>query len=146
MCSYTGAIGIRFKLKDSDTSWTFVSAHLAAHDYNVLRRNLDWQSIVSRMVFHENGQALQIYYTSYLFVFGDLNYRISVTSPRALPLHDISDRIRNDRDALLQHDQLLHEQKGERTLHGLQEGRIAFQPSYKYKVGTDDYKVCRVRC
>ncbi len=51
-----GAVGARIVVaaadgKGPDEVLTFVSAHLAAHDHNVLRRNLDWQNIVQRMVF-----------------------------------------------------------------------------------------------
>lgn len=34
-----------------DDVLTFVTAHLAAHDHNVPRRNRDWKNIVSRLVF-----------------------------------------------------------------------------------------------
>ncbi|KAK0546698.1 hypothetical protein OC845_004456 [Tilletia horrida] len=51
-----GAVGLRLVLKGATASakdevYTFVSAHLAAHDHNVPRRNADWANIVRRMVF-----------------------------------------------------------------------------------------------
>ncbi|KIS70723.1 uncharacterized protein UMAG_01879 [Mycosarcoma maydis] len=51
-----GAVGARVVVaaadgKGPDEVLTFVSAHLAAHDHNVPRRNKDWQQIVQRMVF-----------------------------------------------------------------------------------------------
>lgn len=51
-----GGVGVRIVVaaadgKGPDEVLTFVSAHLAAHDHNVLRRNKDWQQIVQRMVF-----------------------------------------------------------------------------------------------
>lgn len=51
-----GAVGARIVVASADAKGpdevlTFVSAHLAAHDHNVLRRNKDWQQIVQRMVF-----------------------------------------------------------------------------------------------
>lgn len=53
-----GAVGVRITLNSEDeksdeeeTVMTFVTAHLAAHDYALQRRNEDWQSIVERLVF-----------------------------------------------------------------------------------------------
>lgn len=51
-----GAAGVRLVVGGAvpgmqDEVLTFVSAHLAAHDHNVPRRNADWRSIVSRLVF-----------------------------------------------------------------------------------------------
>lgn len=79
------------------TSFTFVTAHLAAHQGKVARRAEDWRAIVERLVFtpfgpsadfvpHRRrnpfkalerynpkamgGPVLQVYDSSYLFVFG----------------------------------------------------------------------------
>ncbi|KAK0561281.1 hypothetical protein OC844_003285 [Tilletia horrida] len=50
-----GAVGLRLVLAGAnggrDEVYTFLSAHLAAHDHNVPRRNRDWANIVRRMVF-----------------------------------------------------------------------------------------------
>lgn len=49
-----GAVGVRFFISKEDvagrqreTELTFVGAHLAAHEYNVERRNQNWESTVS---------------------------------------------------------------------------------------------------
>lgn len=147
-----------------DTVYTFVTAHLAAHDHGLARRNQDWQSIVERLIFSTDGpsevyeptkkkdvfkslvknndyvgaEGIQIYDTSYLFFFGDLNYRISTTTPKPLPLHLISHKLANDLPSLLQQDQLKTAQSHNLTLHNLQEGTITFKPTYKYIPGTLD--------
>lgn len=48
-----GAIGVRVVMEDAgrEEVLTFVGAHLAAHDHMVERRNADWQSIVTRLIF-----------------------------------------------------------------------------------------------
>ncbi|PKI86006.1 hypothetical protein MVES_000418 [Malassezia vespertilionis] len=51
-----GAVGARVRVASStpgaeDEVYTFVCAHLAAHDHNVQRRNADWRSIAERLVF-----------------------------------------------------------------------------------------------
>lgn len=89
------------------------------------------------------------------YLCSDLNYRISIKSPRALPLHLIahkvfcfsilfqnnlnqpkSHQISTDLPCLLLHDQLTQERSARRTLHNLQEGTIRFKPTYKYIVGS----------
>lgn len=71
--------------------FTFVTAHLAAHDHGLQRRNQDYASIVSRLVFTHDQlssqyqpkksliappisieEGKQMYETSYLFFFGKL--------------------------------------------------------------------------
>ena len=142
MCS--GAVAIRFQMKDSGASFTFVSAHLAPHDYNVSRRNADWASLVSSLVFTSSSSTstYQIYDTSYLFVMGDLNYRLNSTKPEKLAIKDIGNYLgEGNIEGLLRHDQLSQEQKEGRTMHGLEEGKIGFPPTYKFVKGTDRYKV-----
>lgn len=142
---YTGAVAIRFQMRDSDASFTFVSAHLAPHDYNVSRRNADWASLVSSLVFSSSSSSsstYQIYDTSYLFVMGDLNYRLNSTKPERLAIRDIGNYLgEGNIEGLLRHDQLSQEQKEGRTMHGLKEGKIGFPPTYKFVKGTDRYKV-----
>lgn len=51
-----GAAGVRVVVGGAvagqpDEAVTFVTAHLAAHDHNVKRRNRDWKNIVTRLVF-----------------------------------------------------------------------------------------------
>lgn len=55
-----GGVGARIVVgaadgKGPDEVLTFISAHLAAHDHNVLRRNKDWQQIVQRMLFEPSS-------------------------------------------------------------------------------------------
>ncbi|EST07824.1 Endonuclease/exonuclease/phosphatase [Kalmanozyma brasiliensis GHG001] len=55
-----GAVGARIVVaaadgKGPDEILTFISAHLAAHDHNVPRRNADWKQIVQRMVFEPSS-------------------------------------------------------------------------------------------
>lgn len=132
--------------------FTFVTAHLAAHDHGLQRRNRDYAQIVSRLVFTPDAPSThytprrigsseskssseriingnQIYDTSYLFFFGDLNYRISVKEPKTLPLHIITHKILNDLEGLMKHDTLLIEQAKGHTLMGLKEGSIDFPPT-----------------
>jgi hypothetical protein len=86
-----GAVGIRLNLKtenltsSASSSWTFVTAHLAAHQNKVDRRNKDWKEIVQRLVFVNdgNGKEENLYETGHLFVFGvsfrPLQFSLSVS-------------------------------------------------------------------
>lgn len=105
-----GGVGVRVVLADEEeeeedegtgsTVFTFLTAHLAAHDSGLQRRNEDWRNLVQRVVFQpgEAGESeqfriaegrrkdvfkglrrmrlqheskgIQLYDTSYLFVFG----------------------------------------------------------------------------
>lgn len=96
-----GGVGVRIAMagegegeEQQETALTFVTAHLAAHDSGLERRNVDYRNIVERLVFedgdggasqhyqpkrkdgyarlNETGSKVghQIYDTSYLFFFG----------------------------------------------------------------------------
>ena len=130
------------------TIFTFVTTHLAAHDHGLARRAEDYRSIVERLIFtptslsphfrpssplhtstNNTQQSAQMYDTSYLFFFGDLNYRINIKEPKALPLHVLSHKIINEGEELLRHDTLRQEQEKGGTLQGLKEGLITFRPT-----------------
>ncbi|GAA5890232.1 hypothetical protein JCM6882_008762 [Rhodosporidiobolus microsporus] len=158
-----GAVGVRVTLVESKEKggekregdgtsvFTFVTAHLAAHQSRkyVDRRNADWRNIVERLVFiGEDGTERQLFDTGNVFFFGDLNYRISLTAPVPLSLSDFSTRLSSlfasspppsAYSSLLLHDQLTQERTAGRALHHLREGAIAFPPSYKFVLGTSEY-------
>lgn len=158
-----GAFGVRFTYHGdgaASTELTFVAAHLAAMEDEVLRRNEDWKNIARSLVFssstNERGnvtpssgeerpllsispQDATIYKsTSHLFVAGDLNYRTSSISPSPSdhietfpqPHHDASSP--NHFSSLFERDQLGQERAAGRTLHGLIEAPVTFPPTYKY--------------
>lgn len=67
--------------------------------------------------------------SSHLFVAGDLNYRISTTTPPALARFPTLKTY----PEFLDRDQLTQEKNAGRTLHGLSEAPIHFPPTYKIK-------------
>lgn len=66
---------------------------------------------------------------SHLFVAGDLNYRISTTTP---PAQARFPTLKTWQDFFVR-DQLTQEREARRTLHGLSESPIRFPPTYKIK-------------
>ncbi|TGJ84789.1 hypothetical protein E0Z10_g3996 [Xylaria hypoxylon] len=178
-----GAVGLRMLFSKEDakgrkrqTELTFVGTHLAAQEWNLEKRNKNWESIVSGLLFEnprklhgdkstqptprrsdrdDESQALlsqdpnekqlhdiTIYKPgSHLFVAGDLNYRISKTSPTpnsVFPAFNPKSPVfyRN----YLNLDQLTREKAAGRTLHGLSEPPISFPPTYKldFKIEAGD--------
>ncbi|XXH05853.1 serine/threonine protein kinase [Hypoxylon texense] len=170
-----GAVGLRALYEkqgaggrvSASTELTFVSAHLEAMEWNLDRRNKNWESIVSGLLFEDpkkfagrpslhptlhgsegpdeeqsllrrdsTEKALQdisIYKPgSHLFVAGDLNYRLSKTSPAPGSVFPETDpESPSYYPNFLARDQLTAEKAAGRTLHGLSEAAIEFPPTYK---------------
>lgn len=124
-----GATAIRLDLFNS--SFCFVNSHLAAHDENVERRNLDFASIVSETRFADNKS---VWDHQFLFWFGDLNYRISLPRSRILSL--IKDENWSE---LLANDQLNEQRKLGTAFAEFTEGKIDFAPTYRFDNGTNTY-------
>ncbi|KAG9244297.1 inositol 5-phosphatase-like protein [Calycina marina] len=159
------AVGARFTYssgKDS-TELTFVSAHLAAGEIALARRNEDWKSIVRRLVFSsmadggpdtalsgsgeeevllsispQDGSIFKS--TSHLFVAGDFNYRTSILSPAPNDHIEVFPQPHHDKSSpqhytsLFENDQLNQERAAGRTMHGLIEAQVTFPPTYKYEI------------
>lgn len=78
---------------------------------------------------------------THLFVSGDLNYRISTTSPGSDAVFPSLDSDSPDHySRFLPLDQLTAEKEAGRTLHGLAEAEIKFPPTYKLKVAPKKQK------
>ncbi|KAK1833109.1 Endonuclease/exonuclease/phosphatase [Podospora conica] len=76
--------------------------------------------------------------TSHLFVFGDLNYRISTSTPPPLAAFPSFDPSSPDYyPSFLPRDQLTQERLARRAFHGLAEAPVAFGPTYKFDVLPD---------
>ncbi|THU82266.1 DNase I-like protein [Dendrothele bispora CBS 962.96] len=147
-----GAVGVRFRVPDSEggvgETYTFVCAHLTAHEEYLSYRIADYRHIVSSLLFSDTVDGPKhstIYSTSHLFFLGDLNFRVaippnspvaSLTSPR-----EISDALKdeNTRATLKDFDQLSVERKKNTIFVGLREGEFwKFKCSYKYELGAVD--------
>ncbi|CAM1502247.1 Fc.00g042310.m01.CDS01 [Cosmosporella sp. VM-42] len=73
--------------------------------------------------------------SSHLFVAGDLNYRISTTSPPpAATFPSLDPESPHHYPGFFRLDQLTRERNAGRTLHGLSEHEVRFPPTYKYDV------------
>ncbi|KAK1239212.1 hypothetical protein MKX08_006273 [Trichoderma sp. CBMAI-0020] len=104
----------------------------ASEHSRLLREEQHQQDLRLQRQFHD----LSVFKpSSHLFVAGDLNYRISTTSPTpksAFP--NMTPESKNHYTHFLHLDQLTRERLAGRTLHGLSEHEINFPPTYKYVV------------
>lgn len=66
---------------------------------------------------------------THLFVAGDLNYRISTTTPPSLATFPTLETY----SEFFGRDQLTNEMQARRTLHGMSEAPVTFPPTYKIK-------------
>ncbi|KAI0301999.1 inositol polyphosphate phosphatase [Russula brevipes] len=149
-----GAVGVRFRVQAKDGGlgevYTFVCAHLTAHDHNLAARILDYHHIVGSLLFpplpdSPSGGSTTMYSTSHLFFLGDLNFRLTPppTSPYAgrANIHSVEAALdtQSGREELKEYDQLLQERRKCTVFHGFREGEFwAFKCSYKFKIGEVD--------
>ncbi|KAG5728501.1 Inositol-1,4,5-trisphosphate 5-phosphatase 1 [Termitomyces sp. T112] len=129
MSGNKGAVGIR--LEYHDTSFCFLTAHLAAGHSNVEERNADYQTIAHGLHFLRGKSILSHDNVIWL---GDMNYRIDMENFTVRGLAE-----RDDLDALLVADQLKQMMDEGTAFSGYTEGPILFRPTYRYDLGTDVY-------
>ncbi|EGN93287.1 hypothetical protein SERLA73DRAFT_116094 [Serpula lacrymans var. lacrymans S7.3] len=149
-----GGVGIRFRVKPEGNmageTFTFVCAHLAAHEPKLAQRVADYNHIVKTLLFPALPTSgltgpTTMYSTSHLFFLGDLNFRVSIP-----PSHPLIASTKRDeavaymktqtlRAELKEYDQLLVERRKGRVFIGLKEAEFwSFQCTYKYQLGEVD--------
>ncbi|KAJ7228451.1 inositol polyphosphate phosphatase, partial [Mycena pura] len=129
MSGNKGAVAVR--LEYHDTSFCFVTAHLAAGQAHVEERNTDYRTIDNELHFTKGKNI-----TSHdnVIWLADTNYRID---------HD-NDTVRSwalsdNYDMLLARDQLRQAIDTGAAFVGYEEGPLLFRPTYRYDAGTDMY-------
>jgi len=142
-----GAVGVRFTVAAQDGGpgeiYTFVNAHLTPHQPNLDKRIADYKHIVQTLLFPPLDPSKQrhsnIYETTHLFFFGDLNFRID--PPAKMTRGELEAKIRTGegREDLRRHDQLSIARAKGTALTSLREGDFwKFQCTYKYEHGQVD--------
>lgn len=131
-----GGVAIRFQFHN--TSVCVVNSHLAAHTEEYERRNQDYKDICSRMMFSRGDASLApvpISKHDVILWLGDLNYRIE-----ELDVEKVKKLIEEkDFQTLYAYDQLKTQVAANAVFEGFTEGKITFQPTYKYDTGSDEW-------
>jgi hypothetical protein len=115
----------------ANTRICFVTAHLAAGFANYEERNRDYHTIAHGLRFQRN-RAIDDH--DAVVWLGDFNYRIGLANDKVRALLRASDL-----PALFKNDQLNLQMVAGQAFPFYREGRITFDPTYKYDVGTDAY-------
>jgi len=127
-----GGLGVHLKL--GETRFTFINAHLNAHDEFFERRNEDCFHILSAMN-HPQFEDLEITKAHYTFFFGDLNYRIKYPLEKTLTLIQAKEW---PTLACIEGDQLKDQQYKGNALCQFEEFPIQFAPTFKVTRGTTE--------
>lgn len=110
-------------------NFAIIGSHLECYDENYAARNSEWLEVLK--IASELSP-------DYIFLLGDLNYRIE------LPRSEVLVRIQNqDYKYLLEHDQLNRGKRENSELHIFKEAEITFQPTYKYERNSTNYDQSR---
>lgn len=155
-----GAVGVRFRVPGTDgevgETFTFVCAHLTAHQRKLGSRLADYRHIVATLLFPAvpgvPGGPSTLYSTSHVFFLGDLNFRLDIptsdTSLSTLDSPGLGRVLDNEsrRAELKEYDQLLVQMRKGTAFIGFHEGEFwKFKCSYKYELGeVDKYSSRRI--
>lgn len=125
--------GVAVSLQLNETLLCFVNSHLAAHLSDVEKRNEDHDEILRRMQFSDGFKTRAIEEHHQIYWIGDLNYRIQPI------FKDEQVKLFANYEMLGRFDQLYLEREKRKVFVDFKEGKITFQPTYKYDPGTDNW-------
>ncbi|KAI0062298.1 inositol polyphosphate phosphatase [Artomyces pyxidatus] len=150
-----GAAGVRFRVQGADGDpgevYTFVCAHLTAHEPRLAQRIADYHYIVGSLLFpplpgSQSKSRTTMFSTSHLFFLGDLNFRVALPPTHPLAAQDNRAELyttlssQSGREELKEYDQLLQERRKGTIFQGFREGEFwQFKCSYKFAMGEVDH-------
>ncbi|KAG8953173.1 inositol polyphosphate 5-phosphatase [Tulasnella sp. 419] len=135
MSGNKGAVAIR--LNYHDTSFCFLTAHLAAGHVNVDERNSDYRTISENLHFSKNRHIED--HENVIWA-GDTNYRIDLDYDTAKSL-----AAANQLGQLLKYDQLIEAMQTGMAFGGYKERIPNFKPTYRYDLHSDEYDTSEKR-
>ncbi|XP_033123320.1 phosphatidylinositol 4,5-bisphosphate 5-phosphatase A-like [Anneissia japonica] len=115
-------------------SLCFSNWHLTPHADQWDKRCKETQQIFEDQNFNI-GNTMNIMDHSFVFIFGDLNFRLEGMS-REKALNHL---VKNELEPLKEKDQLRITLRDRDEFEGYAEGEISFPPTYKFDPGTHDY-------
>lgn len=130
--------------------YSFVCAHLTAHQPKLQHRIANFHHIVGSLLFpplpsSEDRSPSTLYSTSHLFFLGDLNFRVDLPDNHEMfnnPSAHVTEALREShtRQTLKEFDQLLVERRKRSVFIGFREGEFwQFKCSYKYRLNAVDH-------
>lgn len=131
-----GGVGISFSI--DNTSFLFVSCHLAAHQNHVEARNADFHRINTQLPLWPSKGLHRLGGVSERFDrvvwLGDMNYRVNGS-------RKMVDRLLLDdmHEVLVFNDQLRIERAKKAVFDGFMEGPLHFRPTYKFDKNSATY-------
>ncbi|PAV21260.1 inositol polyphosphate phosphatase [Pyrrhoderma noxium] len=129
MSGNKGAVGIR--LEFFDTSFCFLTAHLAAGHANIEERNADYRTIANELHFLK-GKTIDSH--DNVIWLADTNYRVDLENGLVRSLAES-----DDLDALVAADQLRRAIDSRLAFVGYEEGPLLFRPTYRYDLQSTRY-------
>lgn len=132
-----GALAFRFEIWDN--SFCFINVHLPPHRQNFKLRNENLMFINRTLKFAIGDSFLSLSEHSHVFWLGDFNYRINELNTDQI----VKLLSNNDIQNLLNFDQLTISRKFHSILPDYQEPEILFNPTFKYRMGTNQHNLKR---
>ncbi|XP_058051479.1 type II inositol 1,4,5-trisphosphate 5-phosphatase isoform X3 [Ahaetulla prasina] len=131
-----GAVAIRFRFHS--TTICVVNAHLTAHPPESEQYSQDIHDICAHLQFFQQDPSLPTIPLSQhdiILWLGDLNSQLEQQNMDQVKKLVEAQEFR----ALYQHDQLKSQMEAKRVFEDFTEGDVIFQPTYKYKISSDEW-------
>lgn len=126
-----GAVGVQFTV--GKTSLLIVGCHLASGQNAVSKRNNDFRRIEKELFKEISTEPASELFDAVIYL-GDLNYRVNGRK------EDVEFLVELDiMEPLRKGDQLSNELAQNTAFAGFCEGKITFDPTYKYDIGTSTF-------
>ncbi|KAG0346078.1 inositol polyphosphate 5-phosphatase [Podila humilis] len=129
MAGNKGAVTVRMDY--FDTSLCLITSHLASGQENLAERNNDYHTIDGGISF-ARGRSISSH--DIVLWCGDFNYRVDMENDQIRALVSQGNYFE-----IYRCDQLRRSIDYDEAFRGYKEGIIAFAPSYRYDIGTDNY-------
>ncbi|KAG0354337.1 inositol polyphosphate 5-phosphatase [Podila minutissima] len=129
MAGNKGAVAVRMDYYE--TSLCLITSHLASGQENLTERNNDFHTIDGGISF-ARGRSISTH--DIILWCGDFNYRVDMENDQIRALVSQQNYFE-----IYRCDQLRRSIDYGEAFQGYKEGIIAFAPSYRYDIGTDNY-------
>ncbi|XP_060547383.1 type II inositol 1,4,5-trisphosphate 5-phosphatase isoform X3 [Pantherophis guttatus] len=138
-----GAVAIRFRFHS--TTICVANAHLTAHPPESEQYSQDIRDICARLQFFQQDPSLPTIPLSQHDIvvwLGDLNSQLEQQNMDQVKKLVEAQEFR----ALYRHDQLRSQMEAKRVFEDFTEGEVIFQPTYKYKISSDEWDTSEQYC